>query len=196
MTFRRLETWPLARWSVGLVAAATALLAQAAEPVLCPADMEFIPGSAGRPGTRAALAFCIDRDEAAGTDPAPAGTRCQERGRRLPTAEEQARAAAKGVGKADSAGLRCALDTEDPKAEAAMRACAARADLLFVRKCVQACMIDSKSRTRVFQETLGRVECQVNCGHQPEMISFVQSCTARAGYPDYRSPRRADSGSQ
>ncbi|BDG01396.1 hypothetical protein [Anaeromyxobacter oryzae] len=63
---------------------------------------------------------------------------------------------------------------------AALHACSQRADLLFVRKCLQACMIDSKTNTRVMQQSREREECQLRCGHQPEMASFVQACLERA----------------
>jgi hypothetical protein len=65
---------------------------------------------------------------------------------------------------------------------AALRACSQRADLLFVRKCVQACMIDSKSKTRVLQESFDRDTCQQRCGHQRELPSFVDACLRRAGF--------------
>jgi hypothetical protein len=72
------------------------------------------------------------------------------------------------------------------KGDAAFKACSQRADLLFVRKCLQACMIDSKTNTRVMQSSVQRDECQLKCGSQPEKLAFLQSCMTRAGYPDYR----------
>jgi hypothetical protein len=65
---------------------------------------------------------------------------------------------------------------------AALHACAQRADLLFVRKCVQACMIDSKTRTRVLQDSFERDTCQQKCGHQRELPSFMEACMKRAGF--------------
>jgi hypothetical protein len=76
-------------------------------------------------------------------------------------------------------------------AEAAFHACSQRADLLFVRKCVQGCMIDSKTSSRVMQQSREREECQLRCGHQPEMAAFIQGCLQRAARVQPARPRPA-----
>lgn len=86
-----------------------------------------------------------------------------------------------GAARADAAPV-AALHAQPTKADAALQSCSRRADLLFVRRCVQACMIDSKSRTRVLQDTVGREECQQQCGRQKQLALFVDACMQRAGY--------------
>jgi hypothetical protein len=76
---------------------------------------------------------------------------------------------------------------------AALHACTQRADLLFVRKCVQACMIDSKTKTRVLQDSFDRETCQQRCGHQRELPSFMETCMRRAGFGAPAASRAAPS---